>query len=146
LRTIGLTTHRRLDALKRGLPGYLGNARLYDRDIEFAVIDDSKDEAAERLNREWLAGFAKAEGVSIRYAGTAERREFAGKLSAISGVLREIIEFAIFGSESLAHGVPCITTLSGAGAMVEAIRALAGGSFEVRSLQQLHQQRETPAS
>jgi carbamoyl-phosphate synthase large subunit len=56
------------------------------------------------------------------------------------------VDDAYIRQTALAHGVPCITTLSGAGAMVEAIRALAGGSFEVRSLQQLHERTEAHAS
>jgi carbamoyl-phosphate synthase large subunit len=39
---------------------------------------------------------------------------------------------------ALKHNVPCITTLSGARATVEAVRALRAGRFEVHSLQDLH--------
>jgi carbamoyl-phosphate synthase large subunit len=35
------------------------------------------------------------------------------------------------------HGVPCITTLSGADAAVEAMEALATGRWEVESLQEI---------
>jgi carbamoyl-phosphate synthase large subunit len=39
---------------------------------------------------------------------------------------------------ALKHNVPCVTTLSGARAAVEGIRALRRGDFEIHSLQQLH--------
>ena len=39
---------------------------------------------------------------------------------------------------ALKHNLPCITTLSGARAAVEGIRALSAGRFEVHSLQDLH--------
>ncbi|MFN8547628.1 MAG: ATP-grasp domain-containing protein, partial [Candidatus Eisenbacteria bacterium] len=39
---------------------------------------------------------------------------------------------------ALAHGVPCITTLSGSRAAVDAIRALRAGDLAVESLQELH--------
>ncbi|HSL84997.1 MAG TPA: hypothetical protein VLF66_19635, partial [Thermoanaerobaculia bacterium] len=39
---------------------------------------------------------------------------------------------------ALRHNLPCITTLSGARAAVEGIRALRAGPFEVYSLQELH--------
>ncbi|HEX6198725.1 MAG TPA: carbamoyl-phosphate synthase large subunit, partial [Thermoanaerobaculia bacterium] len=39
---------------------------------------------------------------------------------------------------ALKHNLPCITTLSGARAAVEGIRALRAGRFEVHSLQDLH--------
>ena len=45
-------------------------------------------------------------------------------------------EYAI-GTSALQHGVPFVTTLSGARAMVRAIRRVQTGRFEVRSLQKL---------
>jgi hypothetical protein len=36
------------------------------------------------------------------------------------------------------HNVPCITTLTGASAAVEAIRALRGAALDVRALQDYH--------
>ena len=36
------------------------------------------------------------------------------------------------------HGVPCITTLTGAAAAVSAIRAMQNEALTVRSLQQYH--------
>jgi len=45
---------------------------------------------------------------------------------------------------ALAHGVPCITTLSGSRAVVDAIRTLRAGEWEVESVQELHHQL-TPA-
>ena len=48
------------------------------------------------------------------------------------------------GSASVQHAIPCITTLSGAAAAVNAIRALQREKLTVRSLQEYHgQQRET---
>ena len=38
---------------------------------------------------------------------------------------------------ALAYGVPCITTLSGSRAMVDAIRTLRSGDWDVRSMQAL---------
>ena len=45
-------------------------------------------------------------------------------------------EYAI-GQSAIRHGVPVITTLSGARAMVRAIRRMQTGDFNVRSLQEL---------
>jgi len=39
---------------------------------------------------------------------------------------------------SMQYGVPCITTLTGAAATVEALRSLKKGESEVRSLQEYH--------
>jgi carbamoyl-phosphate synthase large subunit len=39
---------------------------------------------------------------------------------------------------AMLHGIPCITTLTGASAAVEAIRALRGQTLEVRALQDYH--------
>jgi carbamoyl-phosphate synthase large subunit len=39
---------------------------------------------------------------------------------------------------AMLHGVPCITTLTGASAVVSAIRALRAQAYEVRSLQEYH--------
>ncbi|MCH8327499.1 MAG: ATP-grasp domain-containing protein, partial [Candidatus Marinimicrobia bacterium] len=48
-------------------------------------------------------------------------------------------EYAI-GTSALQHGVPFVTTLSGARAMVRAIRRVQTGQFQVRSLQNLFSQ------
>jgi carbamoyl-phosphate synthase large subunit len=47
---------------------------------------------------------------------------------------------------ALQHNVPCITTLSGARAALEGIRALLAGAFEVHSLQELHGASMAPTS
>jgi carbamoyl-phosphate synthase large subunit len=44
---------------------------------------------------------------------------------------------------AMMHGVPCITTLTGAGAAVNAIRALNSEGLTVRALQEYHAKTET---
>jgi len=47
-------------------------------------------------------------------------------------------------SASVQHAIPCVTTLAGAAAAVNAVRALQREKLTVRSLQEYHgQQRET---
>ena len=41
---------------------------------------------------------------------------------------------------AMLHSIPCITTLTGASAAVEAIRALRGAALDVRALQDYHAQ------
>jgi carbamoyl-phosphate synthase large subunit len=41
---------------------------------------------------------------------------------------------------AIQHGVPCITTLSGAVAAAEAVRSIRNRGYEVTSLQELHGQ------
>ncbi len=48
------------------------------------------------------------------------------------------VDDAYIRQTALKYNVPCITTLSGARAAVEGIRAVRGGEFTVRSLQSLH--------
>jgi len=45
---------------------------------------------------------------------------------------------------AMLHGVPCITTLTGAAAAVSAIRALRSHSLAVRALQDYHAESATP--
>jgi len=48
------------------------------------------------------------------------------------------VDDAYIRQTALKHGVPCITTLSGARAAVQGIEALRSQRFGVRSLQTLH--------
>jgi carbamoyl-phosphate synthase large subunit len=41
-------------------------------------------------------------------------------------------------TEAVAHGVPCITTLEGASAAADGIRAMQDGALQVKSLQEYH--------
>ena len=41
-------------------------------------------------------------------------------------------------TEAVSHGVPCVTTMEGAAAAVDGIRALGDGILQVRSLQEYH--------
>ena len=49
-------------------------------------------------------------------------------------------------TESIRHGVPCVTTMTGASAASRAIFAAARGEAEVRTLQELHQPEELEPS
>jgi carbamoyl-phosphate synthase large subunit len=47
-------------------------------------------------------------------------------------------------SESVAHGIPCITTLSGASAAVNGIESLLRRKLSVNSIQEYHQKIHSP--
>jgi carbamoyl-phosphate synthase large subunit len=94
------------------------------------------------------AGFLAGRGLAVR----AVLKVHEGRPNVVDHLINGAIDLVVntpIGREghvddsyirrnALKHNIPCITTLSGARAAVEAIRALRRGAFEVRSLQQLH--------
>ena len=51
-------------------------------------------------------------------------------------------QFYMLATESVRHGIPCVTTMTGASAASRAIFAAARGEVEVRTLQELHRPAE----
>jgi carbamoyl-phosphate synthase large subunit len=49
-------------------------------------------------------------------------------------------------TESVRHGIPCVTTMTGASAAARAIFAAARGDVDVRALQELHAPQEREPS
>ncbi len=131
---------------------------VHDRDKEelVPVARGLAELGFELVATDGTAAFLGERGLSVR----AVRKVHQGRPNVVDHLINgEIVlvvntpigqaghvDDAYIRQTALTHGVPCITTLSGAGAMVEAIRALGRGSFEVRSLQQLHGAAGAPAS
>lgn len=94
INTFGLTTRRRLEALKRSVGSYLENAETYGRELEVVIIDDSRTESDESATLQMLQQWPSS---SIRFAGLKEREAFAQALAVEAGVSSELADFALFG-------------------------------------------------
>ncbi|HEY4121440.1 MAG TPA: HAD-IIIC family phosphatase [Byssovorax sp.] len=84
----------RPEALERALSSYLDNFARHGREIEVAVLDDSKSPAARARNRELVRSAARARGVAIAYGDVDEEAAFAQALVA-RGVPPRIVGFAL---------------------------------------------------
>ena len=96
---MGIVTRDRPRSLAACLSSYAANCERYGRSPEFVVADDSNSaESAERARAavQAIAGPCQAR---LRYAGVAEKRGFAERLAAESGVPPELIGFALAGDQ-----------------------------------------------
>lgn len=95
--SIGMTTRNRPGVLQRGLISHFENRRQFDRATDYVVIDDATDTDSQNSTRSLLEELRREHGVTIRYAGQAERRSFAEALVEESGVPPDVVDFALFG-------------------------------------------------
>lgn len=97
---ICIPTCNRPVALKRGLPGYIENNKLYGRTIEYFVSDDSEDPEMQLKNKTVLQDLAKSSGARIYYINLEKRERLAELLSRRSGISPEICRYAVLGDGS----------------------------------------------
>ncbi|MEQ1858362.1 MAG: hypothetical protein ABMA13_00340 [Chthoniobacteraceae bacterium] len=103
--TIGFPTGGdRVDLVGRALASFAGNARTYDRRVEFLVADSSAAPAQRAAFREAGSGWAKMHDVRVRYAGDEEKRRLSAEL-VLRGIAPDAVEFALF--DPLAIGFAC---------------------------------------
>src|SRR5262249_12313783 len=95
---VGFVTRDNPQILGRAVASLARNLRTHGRSAEVVVADESPTVAARDANLDVLRGLAGKFGLSIRYAGLEQKRAFATALCACSGVPRERIEYALFGS------------------------------------------------
>jgi hypothetical protein len=101
---IAWVTRDRPTLLRRSVESAIANLRLYGRQVELKVYDDSADAKARQATRDMLAEVSRREGLAVYYAGAEEKQEFAAALQArADGVAAEIIEFALFDPLALGY-------------------------------------------
>ena len=131
---------------------------VHDRDKETLVpVARGLAEAGFELTAtEGTAGFLAGRGLAVRPV----LKVHEGRPNVVDHLINGEIDLVVntpIGREghvddsyirrtALRHNVPCITTLSGARAALEGIRALLAGAFEVHSLQELHGASMAPTS
>lgn len=99
--TIGIVTCDRPGALGRGLASHAEGVRGCGREVEFLVVDDSRDPGAPRAMRALLGTLAAERAIRIRYAGRQEKARFAAALASETGVADEVVAFAMFDPEGV---------------------------------------------
>jgi hypothetical protein len=97
VRTVGVLTCDRADALGACVESFADNARRHGDDCRFVVVDDSAAPTTRADNLAALARVASAYGVEIAYAGAEEKRAYAEALARRSGANPEIVSFALSG-------------------------------------------------
>ena len=96
---LGVVTHDRVTSLAACLKSYIDCCRRYARTPEYVVMNDVIDDnvAGTTSVRATLRAVRASEDVTIRYAGSSEKRRFAARLARESLIARDIIDFALFG-------------------------------------------------
>ncbi len=101
---ISWVTRDRPKLLRRSVQSAIANLRLYGRQVELKVYDDSADTQAREVTRAMLAELGRREGYAVFYAGLEEKRKFAAALQAgAEGVAAETIEFALFNPYGIGY-------------------------------------------
>jgi hypothetical protein len=103
--SVGIVTHDRVAALTRCLESYIENAKRFDRNNEFVVVDDSEQPQARQNNREALESLKNQHCVNISYAGPDEKKRFAVELERRAGIPSDVLTFALFGLENLGPSI-----------------------------------------
>jgi hypothetical protein len=96
---LGVPSCDRPETLARGLRSYMQNSRDYGREVEFVVVDDSRDAANRARNRENLRALAREFGTRTAYAGREEREAYVQALVRHSGVPQEVVRFGLAADE-----------------------------------------------
>ena len=100
--TLGLVTRDRVEAARRALTSYVGNARRFGRTQDVVVIDDSARPEVRERYRAMLRAFGKTHDVPVYYAGVEEKRRYAQALVA-EGLPEAAVRFALFDEESVGY-------------------------------------------
>ncbi|HUW41012.1 MAG TPA: hypothetical protein VMV90_08360 [Rectinemataceae bacterium] len=94
-------TRSRYGSLERSMASFIRDFAEAGRSPLLRVFDDSPDPRERVSCRGRLAALARASGFTIEYAGHEEKRVYADRLAAASGVERRVIDFALFGRPGL---------------------------------------------
>jgi hypothetical protein len=92
-------TRDRLPSLVACLESYIRNCQRHDRSPDFVVSNDSPSPEASDRTKAALRKLANRFNAPVRYAGREQKSRFADALATESGVLREVVGFALFGDE-----------------------------------------------
>ncbi len=103
--TVGFPTCGRPELLRRAVTSYADNCARHGRTPSFAVLDDSPEPMAERC-RSMLTELGPTLDLEIRYAGPAEKADFARELAEAGGVPVEVVRYACLGERR--PGVPTV--------------------------------------
>ena len=103
LREVAIVTCGRPEALRRCLVSHARHARAHGRIIEHVVVSDTRAPADRDSERAMLRGLEREVGVTIRYAGSEEKRRFASLLARELGCERSLVDFAVFGPAGATH-------------------------------------------
>lgn len=96
---LGVPTSDRPDTLARALRSYMRNARAHGRDVEVAVLDDSRQAASRERNRSLLRSLAREHGLRASYSDAADRAAYAARLARESGADPAVVAFALLRAD-----------------------------------------------
>jgi hypothetical protein len=104
IRSIGVVTKGRPDALVRCLVGFSENLRSSGRSAQLTVVDSTQQAGAGHV-REAVQNLESQLQTPIRYVGLAEKTTFARDLVRAAGVDPRLAEFALLGLPGQEHDV-----------------------------------------
>ncbi len=102
--SLGVPTRGRAAGVGEALDTYVEDARRHGRSLDYVVADGAAGEAEAAPTRAVATEIAARPGVSLAYAGPAEKARYAAKLAARAGADPEIVAFALLGDARLPLG------------------------------------------
>jgi hypothetical protein len=96
---IAFPTCNRVETLLQNLTGYVESCLLFDRNIDFVVVDDSPSARTRERCRRMLWDLKSRYGVNVAYAGLEEKLAFARSIAQLGDVPPDVVEFACVGDK-----------------------------------------------
>ena len=97
--TVGIPTRNRTPSLLRACTSYISNFVQHGRTPRFIVVDDSRDEELQSINRIELRRLFSHYSLETTYVSRQERVQLAQVLAEQTGVPSETVHFALVGEE-----------------------------------------------
>ncbi len=98
INVVGMITKDRVEGVRRGLPSYIENTKIFNRKVDFIVVDDSKKESTRNEYLQVLQDIQKKFNANIFYVGKKEKIEFSKSLSK-RGLPPDVVNFSLLDAE-----------------------------------------------
>lgn len=97
--SVCIPTADRPDCLYRVLTSYNDQAKKFDREISFCLVDNSVNFESRKHNLKNVNDLACKDGSEILYADRNRRAQYAREISQFSGVPGDTLQFALLGMD-----------------------------------------------
>ncbi len=97
--SVCIPTADRPDCLYRVLSSYIDQAKKFNRNISFCLVDDSVNSESGTHNLKNIDDLACKDGSEIFYADRTRRAQYAKEISQLAGVPEDTLRFALLGMD-----------------------------------------------
>ncbi len=96
-----IPTNGRRDETCRAIKSYARNAEHFNRHYSIFIADDADPGGYADMEGHWVEELTAHVNLPIIYAGVKEKRAFATLLAAGGHIPRHVVDYALFGTESM---------------------------------------------